>query len=114
MDETKQKTLKNLQKDVKDCAESFNFDWSNYVQYIHLVEDVAELGEALTVDQGDRKAGSGEQALADHTDPKEELGDILFTTLQLANQLNVNMEEVMRETFERYDGKLKKLKESST
>ena len=72
------KSLSELQKEVKEWAEKFNFRWSNYVQYIHLVEEVAELGEALTVQRGDRKAGPGESALADHSDPKEELGDVLF------------------------------------
>ena len=104
------KSLTEYQTVVQNVAEQFNFNWSNYVQYIHLVEEVAELGEALTVHQGDRAAGSGEKAQADHADPKEELGDILFTVIQLANQLGVNLEEVMDETFQRYDKKLKKLK----
>ena len=104
------KSLTELQKEVKECAEKFNFGWSDYVQYIHLVEEVAELGEALTVQAGDRKAGSGESALADHTDPKEELGDVLFTVMQLANQLNVNLDEVMQKTFIRYEKKLENLK----
>lgn len=104
------KTLSELQKKVKECAEKFNFGWSNYVQYIHLVEEVAELGEALTVQQGDRDAGSGESALADHNDPKEELGDVLFTVMQLANQLDVNLEEVLEKTFNHYDHKLENLK----
>lgn len=104
------KTLQELQKEVKECADRFNFGWTDYVQYIHLVEETAELGEALTVQKGDRKAGSGENALADHSDPKEELGDVLFTVIQLANQLSVNLDDVMKQTFEHYEHKLKNLK----
>lgn len=104
------KSLSELQKEVKACVEGFNFAWSDYVQYIHLVEEVAELGEALTVQQGDRKAGSGEDALADHNDVKEEIGDVLFNVVQIANQLNLNLDEVMERTFTRYEKKLANLK----
>jgi len=104
------KSLSELQKKVKECTEKFNFNWSHYVQYIHLVEEVAELGEALTVQQGDRKAGSGESALADHNDLKEELGDVLFNVVQVANQLNLNLDEVIEETFTHYEKKLENLK----
>ncbi len=106
----KLETFFGLQKEVQECVEKFNFNWTNYVQYIHLVEEVAELGEALTVHQGDRKAGSGENALADHHDTREELGDVLFNVIQIANQLNLNLDEVMEETFARYEEKLKRLK----
>ena len=104
------KSLADLQEDVKKCVERFNFGWSHYVQYIHLVEEVAELGEALTVHQGDRAAGSGENALADHTDVKEEVGDVLFNIIQIANQLHLNLDEVMEGTFAHYEKKLANLK----
>lgn len=110
----KNKSFSEYQKEVLRIVEKFNFNWSNYVQYIHLVEEVAELGEALTVHEGDRKSGGGEKALADHNDIKEELGDILFTVLQIANQLNVDLGETLEETFKRYSGKLEKLNEYHT
>lgn len=103
------KTLEKYQQEVKETAKKFNFDWSNYVQFIHLVEEVGELGEALTVQQGDRKGGSGENAEADHTSPENEIGDILFTVIELANNLNLDVSEIMEETFARYEIKLKNL-----
>ncbi|OIO08196.1 hypothetical protein COW98_02155 [Candidatus Roizmanbacteria bacterium CG22_combo_CG10-13_8_21_14_all_35_9] len=66
------KTLDEYQKAVKKIAQEFNFNWTIYVQFIHLVEEVAELGEALTVYNGDRKAGEEKAALADHSDIEEE------------------------------------------
>jgi NTP pyrophosphatase (non-canonical NTP hydrolase) len=103
------KSLNGYQNKIKDVAESFKFGWSNYVQYAHLVEEVAELGEAITVHEGDRKAGSGEAALADHSDVKEEIGDIFFTLGQISNQLGVKLEDAMDSTFVRYQKKLEKL-----
>lgn len=108
------KTLKEYQQQIKGVAKEFNFNWSNYVQYIHLVEEVGELGEALTVNQGDRKSGSGENAEADHSSPKDEIGDILFTVIELANNLNLDASEILEETFARYGVKLKNLQSKQT
>jgi len=104
------KTLNQYQKEVSDLAKKFNFNWTTYLQYIHLVEEVGELGESLTVKEGDRKAGSGENAQADHEDIIEELGDVLFTLIELANKYDVSLTEVMEDTFKRYQNKLAKMK----
>ena len=107
------KTLDDYQNTVKKIAQEFNFNWTTYVQFIHLVEEVSEFGEALTVFNGDRKAGEGEAALADHSDIEEELGDILFTILELSNQLNLNTSMVLEKTFKHYETKLEKLRKKA-
>lgn len=106
------KTLQDFQKQTQEIIDRFKFDWSTYVQYIHLVEEVAELGEAITVAQGDRKKGRGEQALADHSDLIEEIGDSLFSVIAVANKLGVDSTEALEEAFKRYEVKLQKLKAS--
>ena len=35
------KSLKDLQIETKEIVEKFNFNWSLYVQYVHLVEEIA-------------------------------------------------------------------------
>ncbi|MDP4011201.1 MAG: MazG-like family protein [Candidatus Roizmanbacteria bacterium] len=105
-------TLSEHQQKVKEIVRIFNFNWPLYVQYIHLVEEVAELGEALTVYNGDRKSGSGETALADHNDVEEEIGDVLFTILELCNLINLDASELLEKTYNRYENKNKKLKTS--
>ena len=104
--------MDELQNEVKKKVEQFDFNWSTYVQYIHLIEEVGELGEALTVHSGDRKAGEGTSALADHNDPREEIGDVIFTTVAIANELGINLSEIMKVTFERYERKLARLNSS--
>lgn len=106
------KTLTQYQKEVAELVKQFNFNWSTYIQYIHLVEEMGELGEALTVKEGDRKEGSGEKAQADHGNLDEELGDVLFSLIELANRYNINLTKVMEDTFIRYLKKLEKNKPS--
>ena len=107
------KTLEEIQRETDEIVKSFNFDWSLYVQYVHLVEEVAELGEAITVHTGDRKAGSGEKALADHDNIVEEIGDSLFSVIAVANKLGVDCNEALNEAFVRYKKKLDNLSKSS-
>lgn len=64
----KNTSLKDAPQIVKDWTGKYGFKWSTYAAYCHLVEELGELGEAITVAQGERKAGSGEESLADHSD----------------------------------------------
>ncbi len=102
------KNLDTLKEEVHELFEMFEFKWSNYVQYVHLVEEVAELGEAITVKEGDRKGGSGEKALADHTDLEEEIGDVLFTLLEISHRYGIDLSQVTDKTFKRYISKLER------
>ena len=104
------KTLDEYQKIVKKIAQEFNFNWITYIQFIHLVEEVGELGEALTVKEEDRQMGSGEKAQADHGNIEEEFGDVLFTLMELANKYNISLSKMMDDTFKRYEVKLQKIK----
>ena len=100
------KTLSEYQKEVEKIEKEFNFKWPLYVRFIHLVEEVGELGEAITVKNGDRKSGSGEKGLADHADLEEEFGDTLFSLFDLANKLQIDLPLALEKTFKRYHKKL--------
>lgn len=108
----KTKTLNQYQKEVAEIVGRFKFNWLAYVQYIHLVEEIGELGETLTVKEGDRQMGSGEKAQADHGNIEEEFGDVLFTLIELANKHNISLSKAMEDTFKRYEVKLQKIKNS--
>lgn len=101
-------TLKKVQQIIKDWTDTKEFKWSAYGEYCHLVEEIGELGEALTVQQGERSAGSGTEGLADHSDMDEEIGDVLFSTLIIANRFGIDMEKCFSRTIERYNKKVEK------
>lgn len=60
-----------------------------------LVEEVGELSRALNHRYGSKVPKATEAP----TDIEEELGDILFTVAVLANSLEIDLEEVMRQTL---------------
>jgi len=99
------KSLVDYQQKTKEASKGFDFNC--YVRFMHLVEELGELGEAITVYKGDRKAGSGGKALADHSDLEEEFGDVLFSLIDIANDLKIDLSATMETTFDRYEKKLK-------
>lgn len=100
--------MKDFQREVDELFDKFPFSWSNYVHYIHLVEEVGELGEALTVYEGDRQAGTGDAAMADHNDLTEEIGDVLFALVRVANKTNIDLDVAIDSARKRYNKKLNK------
>jgi len=102
------KTLNEIQKIAKNWVNEKGFKWSAYASYCHLVEEVGELGEALTVKEGERNAGTGEKGDADHSDMEEELADVMFSVFDLANRFNIDMEKSFDKAIIRYDKKVER------
>src|SRR5438477_10055364 len=73
--------------------------WSPLSQYARLAEEVGELGRELNFQFGDKpraaKDASGSAA--------DELGDVLFIVLLLANYLAIDLTSAMRGTLRKYE-----------
>jgi NTP pyrophosphatase (non-canonical NTP hydrolase) len=100
-------TINQIQEISKKWIKENGFKWSSYAEYCHLVEEVGELGEAIVVKHGERQSGSGEQGDADHDNIEEEIGDVLFSTVVIANRYNLDLEKVFEQTIKRYDEKVR-------
>ncbi len=73
--------------------------WQPLSQYVRLVEEVGELGRELNHRYGDKPRGSKDEpgSLAD------ELGDILFIVLLLANRLDVDLAAALVSVLSKYE-----------
>src|ERR1700694_1163915 len=73
--------------------------WSPLSQYARLAEEVGELGRELNFRFGDkpRAAKDAKGSIAD------ELGDVLFIVILLANYLGVDLASTLAATLEKYD-----------
>jgi NTP pyrophosphatase (non-canonical NTP hydrolase) len=73
--------------------------WSPLSQYARLAEEVGELGRELNFRFGDkpRAAKDADGSIAD------ELGDVLFIVILLANYLGVDLASTLAATLEKYD-----------
>ena len=61
-----------------------------------LMEEVGELARYITRIYGDQSFKINEDALNAKAKISDELADILFVTLCLSNQMNINIEEVFK------------------
>ena len=77
--------------------------WSPLSQYARLAEEVGELGRELNFRYGDKprlqKDAEGDVA--------DELGDVLFVTMLLANDLGVDLEDTLLATLKKYEDRLR-------
>lgn len=81
---------------IGEKTQNYKFDWSEPLQVLaHLKSEIIEL----------------EQAINEKNDLhiKHEIGDVLFTTAQLARHLNSEPESVLREANRRFMSRFKKM-----
>lgn len=73
--------------------------WSPLSQYARLVEEVGELGRELNFRFGDKPRTAKDEmgSLAD------ELGDVFFIVILLANDLGIDLKTALSQTLEKYD-----------
>ena len=73
--------------------------WSPLSQYARLAEEVGELGRELNFQFGDKPRAPKD---ADGSIP-DELGDVLFIVLLLANDLGIDLASALDATLEKYE-----------
>ena len=76
--------------------------WTPLSQYARLAEEVGELGRELNFRYGDkpRAVKDTDGTIAD------ELGDVLFVTILLANDLGIDLQATLLKTLEKYEHRL--------
>lgn len=73
--------------------------WSPLSQYARLAEEVGELGRELNFQFGDKP-----RTVKDETgSPTDELGDVLFIVILLANYLGVDLTKAIAATLDKYE-----------
>ena len=95
-----QPTLSEAQKMVDDWISQWEEGyWSPLSNLARLTEEVGELARLLNHLHGDKKPK------ADETDGElaEELGDILFVLIAIANSLGVDLDAALARVLEKYD-----------
>src|SRR5437588_5977692 len=73
--------------------------WSPLSQYARLAEEVGELGRELNFRFGDKPRAAKDSA-GSITD---ELGDVLFVAVLLANDLGIDLASAMAATLKKYE-----------
>ena len=77
--------------------------WSPLSQFARLAEEVGELGRELNFAYGD-KPRAAKDAAGSITD---ELGDVLFIVILLANELGIDLASALAATIKKYEARAK-------
>lgn len=73
--------------------------WSPLSNLARLTEEVGELARAINHLHGEKTKKKSE----DDTNISEELGDILFVIVSIANSLNIDLEVAFEDTLKKYN-----------
>ena len=97
-----EQSLKELQELLDRWIKQHGQYWRPLSQYARLAEEVGELGRELNFRFGDkpRAIKDIDGAIAD------ELGDVLFVTILLANDLGVDLHATLLATLKKYEDRL--------
>ncbi len=95
-----EKTLAAMQKEVDTYIQQFKTGYfSPLAQMARLTEEVGELAREVNHYYGEKPKKPEEE-------PKtvaEELGDVLFVTLIMANSMDINLTEVFNQNMEKFN-----------
>jgi ATP diphosphatase len=90
---------------MQEKAARVGFDWTSARQItLKLAEELAELAEAR------EQAGPAER---DDAHVREELGDVLFTVVNLARRLGIDAEGAMRDANRKFDRRFRYMETSA-
>ncbi|MEE1414279.1 MAG: nucleotide pyrophosphohydrolase [Prevotellamassilia sp.] len=90
-------TLEELQQQVDAWIKQYGVRYfSELTNMTCLTEEVGELARIMARRYGDQSFKAGE-----NHDPSEEMADILWVLVCLANQTGVDLTEAMRKSFEK-------------
>lgn len=90
-------TLNELQARVDEWIHQYGVRYFNELTNMAcLTEEVGELARVMARKYGEQSFKEGE-----NDDPSEEMADILWVLVCLANQTGVNLDEAIRRSFEK-------------
>ena len=95
-----EKTMKIMQQEVDDYIQQFKTGYfSPLGQMARLTEEVGELAREVNHHYGEKAKKDSEQPKT----VQEELGDVLFVTIIMANSLDIDLTESFNRNMEKFN-----------
>ncbi|MBJ1128835.1 nucleotide pyrophosphohydrolase [Enterococcus faecium] len=96
----KKRSLYSMQQEVDEYIEQFKVGYfSPLAQMARLTEEVGELAREVNHTYGEKSKKASEPV----NSVAEELGDVLFVTMIMANSLNIDLTEVFEKNMEKFN-----------
>lgn len=93
------KSMKEMQKDVNDYIGQFKAGYfSPLAQMARLTEEIGELAREVNHSYGEKPKKETEPP----KEISEELGDVLFVVISMANSLDIDLTDSFNETMQKF------------
>ncbi|USS41312.1 hypothetical protein NF865_03725 [Thermococcus aggregans] len=87
--------MERLQREVDRVIKSFGGYWEPFEMLAAVVEELGELSREMLKLEGIKEKGEKDKV-------KEELGDVLFALLCIANYYGIDVEKALLDTISKY------------
>ncbi|HEG3493344.1 TPA: nucleotide pyrophosphohydrolase [Enterococcus faecium] len=96
----KKRSLYSMRQEVDEYIQQFKVGYfSPLAQMARLTEEVGELAREVNHTYGEKSKKASEPV----NSVAEELGDVLFVTMIMANSLNIDLTEVFEKNMEKFN-----------
>lgn len=96
----KKRSLYSMQQEVDEYIQQFKVGYfSPLAQMARLTEEVGELAREVNHTYGEKSKKASEPV----NSVAEELGDVLFVTMIMANSLNIDLTDVFEKNMEKFN-----------
>lgn len=90
--------MKNIQNKIKKFTQKYNLETTPEHRFIDLVSEIGEAGKELL-----KMTDYGTKEYEFRKELSEELGDVLFSLVTLANKFNIDLEDSLNKVLEKYE-----------
>ncbi len=94
--------MQKLQKKVQDFFQDNNLELSVEHRVVDLMSEVGELSKEILL-----STSYGKSEFKSTDNLKNELGDVFYSLIVLANSFDIDMEEILDKTLDKYSKRMK-------
>ena len=94
--------MKELEEKVKEFCEVHKLECPLEFRFLDLVSELGELAKEII-----KSTNYGKEVFKFREEIKSELGDLFFSLVVIANQLNINLEEALNLVLEKYERRIR-------
>lgn len=92
--------MKDIQEKVKILIKKYNLESSSEIRFIDLISEVGELGKEIL-----KGNNYGKKEHRNTENLESEVGDVFFSLICVANELNIDLEQALDEVLKKYENR---------
>ena len=94
--------MKQIQKEVDQWIQNYGVRYFNEMtNFTSLTEEVGEMARYISRIYGEQSFKNPEDEITAKNNLKDEMADVLFVLCCLANQMNIDLEDAMKENMQK-------------